>query len=75
MSKPETDQQHIRYCMLMFFNMGWHITKATKAINDAYGEVLPLWTCRFWFSKFKSGNRNLKDTLELENLQISMMTC
>ena len=47
--------------MLWLFDQGLNTTKATKATNDTYDEVLPLRTCRFWFSKFKSGNRNLKD--------------
>lgn len=55
MSKSKTDQCHIQHCMLLFFEQGLSTAKATKAIND----VLLLRTFQFWFSKFKSGNRNL----------------
>ena len=61
MSNPETNKEHVRHCMLLFFDQGLNATKATEAITEIYGQVLTVRRCQFWFKRFKSGNRDCRD--------------
>lgn len=61
MEKPKVDEEHIRHCMLLFFDQGSRATKAARVINELYGDVLSKNKCQRWFKKFASGDRNLKN--------------
>ena len=55
------EEVHIRHCMLFLFQRGNSATEATKAICEAYGNVLKLNKCQRWFRKFQSGDYELSD--------------
>lgn len=61
MNKPEATEQHLRHCMLLFFDEGWTATKTTKKLTELYGAKLTPNRCQFWFRRFKSGDRSLVD--------------
>jgi HTH domain in Mos1 transposase len=58
MSKTETDQHHIRHCMLLFFDQGLNTTKATKAINEIYVKC-------YRYARVDFGFRNLNRVTEI----------
>lgn len=65
MSEPfeeEKNTVHLRHCMLYEWQCGHDIDAAVSNICRALGEdTVSVWTCRRWFSRFRSGNLSLDD--------------
>ncbi|GFU07249.1 histone-lysine N-methyltransferase SETMAR [Trichonephila clavipes] len=57
----ESDKQHFRH-ILFYYRKGKNAVQARKKFTDVYGEgVLRVHQCQNWFSKFRSGNFDVKD--------------
>ena len=55
-------KEHIRHVLLYEFHKGVNASTAAKSIQNTYGNhTLNERSCRRWFSRFRSGDFNLKD--------------
>lgn len=60
--KMESQSEHIRHVLFHYFRKGKKAVEAHRKICAVYGDdSLKLRQCQNWFSKFRSGDFNLKD--------------
>lgn len=58
----DRDKFFFRGVLLFLFDMKKNAAEAHRMLSDTYGEDAPTErTCENWFSRFKSGNFDLKD--------------
>lgn len=62
MSSYIPTKQHLRECLLLFFNLKKNATEAHRLLSEAYPEYAPeVRVCQKWFAQFKSGAFDVKD--------------
>ncbi|EZA48646.1 Histone-lysine N-methyltransferase SETMAR [Ooceraea biroi] len=58
----ENQKEHFRHILFYYFRKGKNAVQAHKKLSDVYGEdALKLRQCQNWFTKFRSGDFNVKD--------------
>ncbi|GFV74198.1 histone-lysine N-methyltransferase SETMAR [Trichonephila clavipes] len=58
----ESDQQHFRHILLLYYRKGKDAVQVRKKLTDVYVEdVLTVRQCQNWFAKFRSGNFDIED--------------
>ncbi|EZA49217.1 Histone-lysine N-methyltransferase SETMAR [Ooceraea biroi] len=58
----ENQKEHFRHILFCYFRKGKNAVQAHKKLSDVYGEdALKLRQCQNWFTKFRSGDFNVKD--------------
>ena len=74
---PNLPTHHLRHAMFYEFSRGSSSCVAAENINNVYGQgSISVHTVREWYTRFRSGDRNLEDQprpgrpLELENSRI-----
>ncbi|GFX58543.1 histone-lysine N-methyltransferase SETMAR [Trichonephila clavipes] len=58
----ESDKQHFRHILLLYYIKGKNAVQARKKLTDVYGEgVLTVRQCQNWFAKFRCGDFDVED--------------
>ncbi|CAK9827579.1 Histone-lysine N-methyltransferase SETMAR [Anthophora retusa] len=58
----ESEKQHFRHILILYYRKGKNAVQARKKLADVYGEdVLTVRQCQNWFAKFRSGNFDAED--------------
>ena len=61
--RMSVDEAHLRHCMLYEFKKGSSASEAARNICNVYGnKALSVRKCQRWFTQFRSGNLNLRDS-------------
>jgi len=58
----DTNKEKIRHILQFFFDKGENASQAAENVNSVYGpDTVTVNIAQFWFSRFHSGNFNIKD--------------
>lgn len=58
----ENQSEHFRHILLFYYRKSKNAVQAIKKLCAVYWDILSECQCQNWFSKFCSGNFDLKDT-------------